>query len=248
MNLNGALSELRALPILRKPALRRNGYRICGLGPDGKGIMVKFPRCQRVSVKEFQKENADPDYVLSFTVKMPWNFDLVKTFFDDVEEKIVEEMSESAADWLTVSNKGGRGKKTGPSEINPEQANSLLKSGQSTSYFVTEYGNMLVRASIHAGTEFYDEDGHEISFRIFKEKIELASSEEGGNTVFSCIPVLNLSHVWCDGHVRNGLKVKLQAVRLFKPTMDEIEAMTAGNLVNGPDAKRRKVGAENLLD
>lgn len=256
LTIQKALTDIdwKSSEFLRSPASRKNGFRIAGFGPEGKGILVKFPRSQRVSLKEFKKENADSDYVLSSIFKVPGVRDDVVRFLDFMEDRVNQKMVEAAPEWVGNGSGGGGGgrkqkKRTQDPSSDLAMTQDLLASGQSSNYYMNDYGTLFLKASVMPTSEFYDEEGRELSMREFKEKLANAGGGDEEPSFYSCVPVLHFSHVWCDGHVRNGIKAKVAAVRLFKPTEEEVELMTSGVAANGdgPASKRQKIGGEALV-
>lgn len=247
-----------ASDLIRKPVSRKNGFRIGGFGPDGKGFLIKFPRSQRVSLKEFKKENADSDFVLSSVFKAPTTRDEVLHFLDFMEDKVNAALVNNASDWVTsgVSGKGKRAQQQQQATSDPVvMMQSLLSAGQNSNYYMNDYGTLYLKASVLPTTEFYDEEGRELSMREFKEKLETAAGGQEEPSFYSCVPVLHFSHVWCDSHSRNGIKAKVAAVRLFKPTEEEVSLMSSGAVQpaegavssEGVSTKRQKIGGESLV-
>lgn len=249
-------TDWTASEFLDKPVSRKNGFRIAPLGPEKNGFLVKFPRASRVIMKEFPIENADSQFRLNLLYKSPEVKDEVVGFVDFVEEKVNSALVTNASEWKNSGAGGGtsgsggkKGKKQQQQgEKEQDMLRDLLKSAMSSMYYINERDTVFVHATVLPRyTEFYDEEGKEVSLEQFMEKLGAAQNERADVPFYSAVAALNFSHVWCDGQVRNGIKVKVAAVRLHKPSAEDVEALTLkGSPADGNSNKRQKVGGVSL--
>lgn len=249
-------TDWTASEFLDKPASRKNGFRIAPLGPEKNGFLVKFPRASKVVIKEFPVENADSQFRLNLLYKIPEVKDEVTGFVDFVEDKVNSTLVHNASEWRngasggTGGSGGKKGKKQqGEKEKEGEQSmlRDLLKSAMSSLYYINDRETLFVHGSVLPRyTEFYDEEGKEVSLEQFMEKLDAAQNGRVDVPFYSAVPALNFSHVWCDGQVRNGIKVKVAAVRLHKPSPQDVEIFALNGSPDGNSNKRQKVGGVSL--